>query len=220
MLPGTTPVILLTLWWPLPWTQVPWLSFQGRCQILSLICFKGARFLFGAEAELSIVMCDLLARLWSTAQNIKLILKVKGGKYSWEILWRLETSLHNYSVVQFFVCILSIFCSFFTDIWTGQTHGVALSRTPSPLPLHPCIQCRKEWWCHSLCFLGVSFPAVSSLFLTVLSVSWAHWQNGLRQLFTIRYIPESFNYFGSVKHCKNQLLKILPKKHLKEIYFH
>lgn len=112
MLPGTTPVILLTLWWPLPWTQVPWLSFQGHCQILSLICFKGATFLFGTEAELSIIMCDLLARLWSTAQNIKLILKVKGGKYSWEILWRLETSPHNYSVVQFFVCILSIFCSF------------------------------------------------------------------------------------------------------------
>lgn len=33
------------------------------CQIASLSSFKGARFFFGAEAEISIVMCDLLARL-------------------------------------------------------------------------------------------------------------------------------------------------------------
>lgn len=33
------------------------------CQIASLSSFKGARFFFGTEAEISIVMCDLLARL-------------------------------------------------------------------------------------------------------------------------------------------------------------
>lgn len=117
MPPGATPVFLLTSWWPLPWTQVPWLSFQGHCQILSLSCFKGARFLFDTEAELSIVMYDLLARLWSTAQNMKLILKVKGGKYSC------------------FVCILSIFCYFFLLISELDKLMVLLCHTQPP----PCL---------------------------------------------------------------------------------
>lgn len=112
VLPGTTPVFLLILWWPLPWTQVPWLSFQGHC----------VRFCLSAALREPGSSLVLKQRYWSNAwsagkavkysSEYKVDTKSQGRKYSWEILWRLETSLDNYSVVQVF-CLYSVNILFF-----------------------------------------------------------------------------------------------------------